>query len=225
MRLSRLAVAAGVLAATAIFVPTGPAQAATTADVVDGNARFQVLTPTLIRTEYAGDGVFNDATTYNAVNRSFAPPSYSTDVTSDGYREIKTSALTLRYKENSGPFTASNLSVIINSTGATAHPRFPSYCAVSTACEGENALLTGNASTGYDHTGFTGNGFAAGFEGTGSGVQYDVDVPTAGSWRLAVRYANAVGSDNQSTTRTLTAHVTGACVVLRSPMAGPPAGV
>jgi glycosyl hydrolase family 31/ricin-type beta-trefoil lectin protein/uncharacterized protein DUF5110/carbohydrate binding protein with CBM35 domain len=213
MRLSRLAVAAGVLAATAIVVPIGPAHAApaaATVAVTDGNARFQVLTPTLIRTEYAGDGVFNDATTYNAINRSFPAAAYTTSVTSDGYREIRTSALTLRYKQNSGPFTASNLSVAINSTGATARPRFPSYCAVSTACEGENALLTGNASTGYDHTGFTGTGFAAGFESTGSGVQYDVDVPTAGSWRLAIRYANAVGSDNQSATRTLTAHVNGA---------------
>ena len=81
---------------------------------------------------------------------------------SAGYREIKTSALTLRYKQNSGPFTAANLSVVVTATGATGHPAFPSYCAVSTACEGENALLTGNATTGYDHTGFTGSGFAAG---------------------------------------------------------------
>ncbi|AGL16789.1 glycoside hydrolase family 31 [Actinoplanes sp. N902-109] len=183
------------------------AAGAASAPVTDGNARFQVLTPTLIRTEYAGDGVFTDAATFNAVNRSFPAPAYTTSVTADGYREIRTSALTLRYKQNSGPFTAANLSVTVTSTGATAHPAFPSYCAVSVACEGENALLTGNASTGYDHTGYTGSGFAAGFESTGSGVRYDVDVPTAGTWRLAVRYANAVGSDNQSATRTLTAHV------------------
>jgi hypothetical protein len=206
-----LAAVLGLVIAGAIAPLTSstPAHAATNA-VTDGNARFEVLTPTLIRTEYAGDGAFTDAVTFNAVNRSFPVPSYTTSVTSDGYREIRTSALTLRYKENSGPFTAANLSVVVNSTGATAQPAFPSYCPVRTACEGENALLTGNASTGYDHTGYTGSGFAAGFEGTGSGIQYDVDVPTAGSWRLAVRYANAVGSDNQSTTRTLTAHVNGA---------------
>lgn len=208
-----LAAAAALITAAvgAVALPTAPASAAAaTASVTDGSARFQVLTPTLIRTEYAGDGAFADATTFNAVNRSFPPPSYTTDVTSDGYREIKTSALTLRYKQNSGPFTAANLSVVVTATGVTAHPRFPSYCPASTACEGENALLLGNASTGYDHSGYTGSGFGAGLEGTGSGVQYDVDVPTAGTWRLAVRYANAVGSDNQSATRTLTAHLDGA---------------
>ncbi|MCU7729909.1 ricin-type beta-trefoil lectin domain protein [Actinoplanes sp. KI2] len=208
-----LAAAAALIAAAvgAIALPTTPAAAAAgPASVTDGNARFQVLTPTLIRTEYAGDGAFADAATFTAVNRSFPAPPFTTDVTGDGYREIKTSALTLRYKQNSGPFTAANLSVVVTATGVTAHPRFPSYCPASTACEGENALLLGTASTGYDHTGYTGSGFAAGFEGTGSGVQYDIDVPTAGAWRLAVRYANAVGSDNQSVTRTLTAHLDGA---------------
>ncbi|WP_433293788.1 ricin-type beta-trefoil lectin domain protein [Actinoplanes sp. CA-030573] len=209
-----LAAAASVIAAGAIgpiATPAAPAAAAPAsalaAPVTDGNARFQVLTPTLIRTEYAGDGVFTDAATFTAINRSFPAAAYTTTVTADGYREIRTSALTLRYKQNSGPFTAANLSVAITATGATALPAFPSYCTVSTVCEAENALFPGSATTGYDHTGFTGSGFAAGFESIGSGVRYDVDVPTAGSWRLAVRYANAVGSDNQSTTRTLTTHV------------------
>jgi hypothetical protein len=137
-------------------------------------------------------------------------PDYTTSVTADGYRQIQTSAVTLRYKENSGPFTAFNLSVTIAATGATANPVFPSYCPASAACEGEDALMTGNVTPGYDHVGYTGTGFAAGFEGTGSGLQYDVNVPTAGTWRLAIRYANATGSDNQSVTRTLTAHVNGA---------------
>ena len=194
-----------------LLVPSAPAQAAASdAVVTDGNARFAVLTPSLVRLEYAGDRAFVDAATFNAVNRAFAPPAYTTTVTSDGYREIRTSALTLRYKQNSGPFTAANLSVTIGSTGATARPVFPSYCPVSVACEAEDALFPGNATPAYDHKGYTGTGFASGFEGTGSAVQYDVDVPAAGTWRLAVRYANAVGSDNQSATRTLTAHVNGA---------------
>ncbi|MCO5974073.1 ricin-type beta-trefoil lectin domain protein [Actinoallomurus soli] len=203
--LATLATAASVVVA----LPPSPATGAPAAAVTDGSARFEVLTPTLIRTEYAGDGVFTDATTFNAVNRSFTPPPYTTTVTADGYREIRTSALTLRYKQNSGPFTASNLSVAITATGTTARPAFPSYCPVSVACEGENALLTGNATPAYDHKGYTGTGFASGYERTGSGVQYDVDVPSVGTWRLAVRYANATGSDGQSATRTLTAHVNG----------------
>src|SRR3954470_7857851 len=121
-----LAAAAGVVVAAATVLVACPATPATAvakpAAVTDGYARFQVLTPTLIRTEYAGDAVFTDATTFTAVNRSFTPPAYTTTVTADGYREIRTSALTLRYKQNSGPFTAANLSVLIAATGATAHP-------------------------------------------------------------------------------------------------------
>ena len=83
-----------------------PAEAlAAAAIVIDGSARFTVLTPTLIRLEYAEDLAFQDAATFNAVNRSFPVPPFTTGVTSEGVREITTSALTLRYKRNTGPFT------------------------------------------------------------------------------------------------------------------------
>ena len=39
------------------------------ASVVDGAARFQVITPTLIRMEYAADGRFEDRPTFNAIAR------------------------------------------------------------------------------------------------------------------------------------------------------------
>lgn len=62
-----------------------------------------------------------------------------------------------------------------------------------------------------DHTGFTGTGFAAGFEQTGASVTATVGgVPAAGTYSLTVRYANAAGSDGQTTNRTLTATVNGA---------------
>src|SRR5689334_22159091 len=79
--------------------------------VIDGNARFTVLTPTLIRLEYADDLAFQDATTFNAVNRDLPAPAFTTSVTADGFREITTSALTLRYRRGSGPFTPANLSI------------------------------------------------------------------------------------------------------------------
>jgi glycosyl hydrolase family 31/ricin-type beta-trefoil lectin protein/uncharacterized protein DUF5110/carbohydrate binding protein with CBM6 domain len=199
-----------LLSTVAPAVPASAAGAAATA-VVDGSARFQVLTPTLIRMEYAGDGAFQDATTFNAVDRSQPAPAYTTTVTADGYREIRTAAVTLRHRQNSGPFTAANVSVTMAATGATANPVFPSYCAVSTACETENALLRWHAGTALDHTGYAGSGFVAGIEDTGSGIEQDVSaVPAAGTYRLAVRYANAVGSDGQSTTRTLSTQVNGA---------------
>ncbi len=184
---------------------TAAADAAVTTTVVDGDARFEVLSPTLVRLEYAGDGGFQDGTTFTAVNRNFAPAAYTTDVTSDGYREIRTSGLTLRYKQGSGPFTAANLSVKLTGTGVSAAPAFPSYCAVGNACEAENDLFTGRAAVAYDHSGHTGSGFVAGFEQSGAGLAQDVSaVPAGGSYRLQVRYANG-----GSSTATLSTTVNG----------------
>jgi alpha-glucosidase (family GH31 glycosyl hydrolase) len=205
------------LAGSALF-PHGAAYAdaarqhpnALSAAVTDGDARFEVLTPTLIRLEYAGDGVFQDSATFNAVNRSFPAASYTTDV-SNGYREIVTSALTLRYKEGSGPFTAANTSIAVSGTNKTAAPSFPSYCAFGTACEAEDSLMSWGAAAAYDHAGHTGSGFVAGMNQTGSGIERDVSaVPAAGTYQLAVRYANATGGDGLDTTRTLSTTVNGA---------------
>lgn len=198
-----------LLAAT--LVAGASAQAASAAEVVDGNARFQVLTPTLIRLEYAGDGAFQDGSTLTAINRSLPVPAYTTSVTPDGFREIRTSKLTLRYRQGSGPFTPANLSVTLADTGVVAAPSFPSTCQVGAACEAENGLLGGFAATAYDHTGFTGSGFVAGFERTGSALYHDVSlVPAAGTYRLAVRYSNSTGADGQNTTRRLSTRVNGA---------------
>jgi hypothetical protein len=178
------------------------ARAAASPVVTDGNARFEVLSPTLVRLEYAGDGAFQDGTTFNAVNRAFPVPDYTTDVSSDGYREIKTAGLTLRYKQGSGPFTSANVSVTMAGTGVTAQPAFPSYCPLNSACEAENSLLSGFGVTAYDHTGHTGSGFVAGYEHTGSGLTQDVAaVPSTGDYRLAVRYSNAAGGTGTLSTR------------------------
>ena len=198
------AVCSGLLVAGLVGLGTvqaGVARAADSTTVTDGSARFEVLSPTLIRLEYAGDNVFQDATTFTAINRAFPAAAYTTDVSSDGYREIKTSALTLRYKQNSGPFTAANLTVAVGGTNVTAAPAFPSYCAYGTACEAEDALIGGYAKTAYDHTGYTGTGFIAGYSNTGSSITQDVSaVPSAGTYKLAVRYANGTGSSKTLST-------------------------
>jgi hypothetical protein len=61
-------------------VTTSQARAATSV-VVDGNARFQVLTPTVVRMEYAGDARFQDAPTFNAIKREWPETSFTTTVT------------------------------------------------------------------------------------------------------------------------------------------------
>ena len=147
-RSARLAAAVGLLAlAGPALYPPAAATAATSANanvsaaaVLDGSARFEVLTPTLIRMEYAGDSRFQDSETFNAVNRSFSAVSFTTSV-SNGYRVISTGSITLRYKEGSGPFTAANTSITVAGTNATAAPSFPSYCVFGTACEAEDGLL------------------------------------------------------------------------------------
>jgi hypothetical protein len=199
-----------LLALSVFTVSSAPdASAATGAVVTDGSARFEVLTPTLIRLEYAGDGAFQDAATFTATSRSFPPVSYTTSV-SGGYREIVTSALTLRYRQGSGPFTAANTSVLVGGTNVTAPVAFPSYCAFGSACEAEDSLLGWGAATSYDHAGHTGSGFVAGFTQAHSAVSQDVSaVPSAGTYRLSVRYANWTGGDNQTTTRTLSTMVNG----------------
>src|SRR5579864_3025982 len=80
-----------------IYMSPGVAQAQSSNIVIDGNARFTVLSPTLIRMEYAADGVFDDGLTFNVVNRNFPIPTYTTSV-SGGWRIIQTSNLLLRYQ-------------------------------------------------------------------------------------------------------------------------------
>jgi len=201
-----LAVMAGLIA-----VVSPPAKAAVHRhSVVSGNARFEVLSPSLIRMEYAGDGKFTDAATFNAIGRdTFTPPSY-TDKVTDGWLTITTDRLTLRYKVGSGPFTAQNSSVSLRD-GVTAHPDWPApaVCATGTLCEAEKTTLPGGVSVASDHTGFTGTGFAAGFQSVGAALTYQLDVPTAGTYDLRLRYANSVGGDGGNTTRTLSATVDG----------------
>ena len=73
--------AVGALALTGSAALSGTAAAATprssaarraaaqASAVISGDARFEVLSPTLIRTEYAGDAHFTDAATFNAIGR------------------------------------------------------------------------------------------------------------------------------------------------------------
>ncbi|MBM9437178.1 TIM-barrel domain-containing protein [Actinacidiphila bryophytorum] len=180
------------------------------AAVTSGDARFEVLSPTLIRTEYAQDGKFTDAATYNAVGRGdFAPAAYTTS-TSDGWLTITTAAMSLRYQVDSGPFDAQNLTVALTAGGSpvTATPWQQLTCGAGALCEAERLQLNG-VGVATDHTGYTGAGFAAGFEGSGSSLAAAVDVPATGTYDIATRYANAVGGDGQNTTRTLTLTVDG----------------
>ena len=204
-----VATAAMAVSGTAAGAAPVPRAVALSNAVVDGNARFEVLTPTLIRLEYAGDNRFQEGATFNAVNRSFPAPAFTTDV-AGGYREIHTASLTLRYREGSGPFTSANTSVLQAATSVTAAPEFPSYCVFGTVCQAEDGQLGGSAATAYDHANYTGSGFLAGLTATGSSLTQNISaIPSAGSYQLAVRYANSTGGDGLNETRTLSTSVDG----------------
>ena len=202
---SALAVAAAVVTVAAP-ADAGPAARQT---VTAGNARFQVLSPTLIRTEYAGDGRFTDAATFNAVGRgSFTPPPF-TSTTSNGVLTIRTSATTLTYKLDSGPFDSGNLQIRTTAGAAvTAAPWHHLTCATGALCEAEDLTADG-LGVATDHTGYTGEGFLAGFESTGTSATADVSAAAAGTYNLTARYANGTGGDGQHVTRTLSVSVDG----------------
>ncbi|HEX4311188.1 MAG TPA: TIM-barrel domain-containing protein [Acidobacteriaceae bacterium] len=89
------------------------------ATIVFRHARFTVLTPQLIRMEWAADGKFEDRPSLVFLNRRLPVPTYS--MRKHGKRlSIDTGALQLTY-DNSGPdggkFTADNLSVRLTVDG------------------------------------------------------------------------------------------------------------
>ena len=78
--------------------------------VTSGKARFTVLTDMLIRLEYAPDSAFNDNATLTFVNRELSVPNFTVEHEA-GWLTINTAYLHLKYKENSGAFSARNLEI------------------------------------------------------------------------------------------------------------------
>jgi hypothetical protein len=124
----------GVLALAGTSVAAAPASVASAAhpqvrgaSVIDGNLRVEVLTPTLLRLEYAADGQFEDRATFNAVARDLTPPAFTVD-SSGGELRVRTSNITLRYREGSGPVTAANttLELMLGGRRVSVHPQFGS---------------------------------------------------------------------------------------------------
>ncbi|MFZ7088883.1 TIM-barrel domain-containing protein [Curtobacterium sp. RRHDQ10] len=195
---------AGVAAVSAAAAPLA------SQTVVAGDARFQVLSPTLIRTEYAADGTFTDDATFNAIGRDgFGPTPFTQEVT-NGWLTIDTGSMTLRYREGSGAFDQQNLSVAVTTdagqhvTGSPWTSAATPSCAVDRLCEAETLALDG-LSPATNHTGYTGTGFAAGYEAVGNALTFSTTIGAAdaGTRDLVLRYANSQGGDGQVTTRTL----------------------
>lgn len=91
--------------------------------VISGNARFSILTPALIRLEWAEDGRFEDGASLVFLNRRLPVPQFQKQIT-NGWLIITTDQLTLRYRDNSGQFNEKNLSIsfVLNGQKVTWHP-------------------------------------------------------------------------------------------------------
>ncbi len=121
-----------------LVLPGARASAAAPApfEVRDGPARFEVLSPTLFRLEYADDGRFEDRPTLTAVDRAAGGARVRTRVV-DGIRVIKTSRVVLRYRIGAGPFDAANLklALTVGDQRRAVHPSFPSATSTAPAAE------------------------------------------------------------------------------------------
>ena len=78
--------------------------------VVIDNARFTILSPQLIRLEWAKDGKFIDEPTLVFLNRYLPVPKFDVQY-NNNLLVIKTAKLNLFYQKAGGKFTAQNLSI------------------------------------------------------------------------------------------------------------------
>ncbi|HEY1358510.1 MAG TPA: TIM-barrel domain-containing protein [Thermoleophilaceae bacterium] len=113
-----------LLVALAAALWAAPAAAAT--PVRDGGARFEVISPTLIRLEYASDGRFENRPSMTAVGSRSRRVRLRVRRRA-GILSIRTSRLSLRYRRGSGPFTPTNVTVSLRLGKRTVsvHPSFP----------------------------------------------------------------------------------------------------
>lgn len=72
--------------------------------------------------------------------------------------------------------------------------------------EAEEAEHLGNMGDNDDHTGYSGSGFAAGFQNDGQGVKFSVNTPKSGEYALVLRYA---AGDTDSIGQSISVYVNG----------------
>ena len=122
----------------------GPAAAqagsARSGTLVDGNVRFQVITPSLVRMEHAADGRFEDRRTQTTAGRLVRGARFTTSVRG-GERIIQTSRMTLRWRRGSAPFGPGSVRVRIGRRGRVVSPQL-----------GANPAPLGGWRRSLDHT-------------------------------------------------------------------------
>ncbi|HTV81656.1 MAG TPA: TIM-barrel domain-containing protein [Acidobacteriaceae bacterium] len=123
--MTRVLLIAGLLVAGLVSAVAQPSGRSST--VVDGNARFTVITPTLIRLEYSSDGKFIDRRSYFAWERDLMPPQFTVNRAA-GRLSITTSRMKMSWAGGTHGFDATSLSIAFrNEDGSwqTWHPGDP----------------------------------------------------------------------------------------------------
>lgn len=181
-------------------VDMADAMAHQSAIVRSGNARIEVLGPTLLRLEYSNSGVFENSPTVNALDRRMSVPRYTTGE-SGGWLTLRTSQAELRYKVGSGPFTAANTSLrFTNGTKpVTVHPTWDWECPFGQACQAGAAVLRGGATLRFNQSGYLSSaGYIGDLARTGSSATWAVLGAPARRSEVSIRYSNAVGSGTRA---------------------------
>lgn len=88
-----------------VYNPNPDPVADPAAVVVSGKARFTVLTPQMIRIEYAPSGQFEDRASFTVVNRRMPVPRYTVEDLGEALR-IRTDSLMLHYVKGTDPRTS-----------------------------------------------------------------------------------------------------------------------
>ena len=195
-------------------------KAAQQATVVEGDARFEVLTPEVVRLEYSPTGSFLDEPTFNILDRNFAVPSYATTV-QNGWLVLTTSGMVLRYRLGSGPFTPANtqMQLLDPLSGASANvsPTWEWECTFGQVCQSGAASLSGGAIIASDHQNHVSPaGFIAGLT-TGASASWQVLGASSGDAEVTIRYSNYIGSLGGPAPRTISLVVNGTATQVTLP--------
>jgi len=196
------AAGAGAVTGGAATTDSAPVDLATPVDLADGrarppaivragDARFEVLSPLLIRLEYSPSGRFEDRPSVNAVDRDLPVPRYRTTV-SRGWITIRTRRALLRYRLGSGPFTPDNTTVRFTQEGGTdtVRPAWEWECTFGQVCQSGSATLTGGAALGQGSSGYLSTAGAIGnLLSVGAGATWSVLGAPAGPADLVLRYS------------------------------------
>ena len=89
--------------------------------LVAGNARFEFLTPSLVRMEYSPSGTLRRCAHGRGAEAGLAEGRQVQSTRKDGWLIAATSDMTLRYRLQSGAFAAANLEVTWNDAAGSAH--------------------------------------------------------------------------------------------------------